>query len=220
MCLCSPAGGKSGSGCLFFSSTRVAVHEDMRDEAGGVGQRDPPLLHGRRLGPGGDGQVERVVGGLDVLRQVDMRDVEGVAVLVEAVGRAVGGKRPCRAMPGRSNRSRIVFSYSARGQPAQRGPALARSRRARSASMRPSCQPGRHRRGFPPASGRACFFGGISPGCDAVMDLHPAGEVSASAKSGFRRREIEVRPCACLRRGTRCSACRRTPVGRHAASAS
>jgi hypothetical protein len=42
--------------------------------------------------PAGFGDVERVVGSLDVLGHVDVRDVESIAVVVEAMRHAVGGK--------------------------------------------------------------------------------------------------------------------------------
>ena len=50
----------------------------------------------------------------NIFRQVDVRDIESIAAVLETVADPSDGRSCCRRMPGMSNRSRIVFSYSDR----------------------------------------------------------------------------------------------------------
>ena len=74
---------------LVLEQHPVAVHQDVRDEPVRVRERDALLDRLRGARPGGDGRVENAVGGFEVLREVHMRQVEGVGVLVEPVNLTV-----------------------------------------------------------------------------------------------------------------------------------
>ena len=160
-------------GLLVLQQHAVAVHEDVGDEAAAVRERDALLLDAGRPPAAWRWRVERVVGRLEVLGQVDVRDVERVAVLVEAVGRAVGGQIA------RQGDARHVEQVADRvlvlgpRQPAQAAIAggwrPSRRRRANRAAMLTNAWRSS-------AVGWSASFGGISPALDAVVDLHPAGE--------------------------------------------
>ena len=77
-----------GIGLLVLQQDGITVQEDdLHDVLGG--ERDPLVDRFRRLRPSRNGEIERMIGRLDILRQIDVRDVERVAVLVEAVRRPV-----------------------------------------------------------------------------------------------------------------------------------
>ena len=165
------------------------MHRQVSDEAPAVDQREPRFPDGRGGGPRGDGEVEGVVGGLDVLREVDVRDVERVAVLVEAVRRAVGRQdgrrggarqveevadgvlvlRPRQATERRPSRGRepgVLRVGQGPIEPAEEGPRLV------------------ERRPLPP-------FRRHLAGFDAIVDLHPAREALRVGEVRLGRGQVE-----------------------------
>ena len=83
------------------------------------------MTHRGRLGLRGDGHVERLVGRFEVLGQVDVGDVQRVAVVVEAVRRAVGRQFALQRDAGQVEQVAHGVLVLDPRQPAHAGPALA-----------------------------------------------------------------------------------------------
>ena len=133
------------------------------------------MLRGRGLRAGGDRQVESQVGGLDVFRQVDVGDVERVAVRVEPVGRAVGGQTALEGEAGEVEEVAHRVLVLAARQPPQgaSGPPL----EAGAVGLDERTVQPPFRRGRLVGGRTLLVFGRHLSGREAVVDLHPAGEV-------------------------------------------
>ena len=121
-----------------------------------------------------------------------MGNVEGVAVVVEAVGRAVGGQFALQRDAGQVEQ---VAHACSRTRPASAGAARSGLRPASlacSALTSMSCSHfsavGCLRRG------RSGFFGRHFARLDAVVDLDPAAKLSGIGRFDLERGEIEARP--------------------------
>ena len=103
-----------GIGLLVLEQYAVAVQENMRDKAGGIRERDPLLRHGGSLRLRGDGHVERLIGRLDVLGEIDVRNIERIAVIVEPVRGAVGRQLALERNPGQIEQiaERVLLLYA------------------------------------------------------------------------------------------------------------
>ena len=105
-----------------------------------------------------------MVGGLDVLGEVDVRDVEGVAVLVEAVRRAVGAAgRPESGDAGQVEQVADGVLVLGPGQAAERGDRPEAASLASSASVKRPIEPAEEGPRLVGASAAPALFGGISP---------------------------------------------------------
>ena len=174
-------------GLLVPQKDPVTVAEDVGHMPR---QRDVLLLEGRGIRPGGDGHVEREVGGLHVLRHVHMGDVERVAVLVEAVGGAVGGQAPLECDAGEVQEVAHGILIFPPREAAQGGAALAIEAGAVGGDEGPM-QPFGHGRGGL-GGGAPLLPGRHLPGGDALADLHPSGEGLRVGEVGLQRRQVEA----------------------------
>ena len=203
MCPCSPAGGNSGSGCLFLQQHRIAVAQNVADMCGPA--RCAASARTRRLRLRGDRQVERLIGGFDVLRQVHVRDVERVAVLVEAVRRAVGRQAALQRDAAACRTDRGSCSRIRRASGGERRCGSSRRCGFASAARSSPCSAFRDRSDFVRRRPRLLLRRHLA-GRDAVVDLHPAGEVFGVAEVVLEAL-VRSRPPSLVRcRGNSCSA--------------
>ncbi len=178
-----------GVGLPVAEEDGVPLHRQVGVEASPVDQRQPRFPDGRGGGPGRDGEVEGVVGGLDVPGEVDVREAEGLGVLVEAVRRAVGRQE------GRERGARHVEEVAdgvlvlRPGQATERRPSRGREPGVLRVGQRP-IEPAEQgprlvgRRPLPP-------FRRHLAGFDAIIDLRPACEVFRVGEVRLERGEVE-----------------------------
>ena len=162
----------------------------MRHEPAGVHQRDAAILPRRRGRARGGGQLQRVLGGLDILGEVHVRDVERVAVLVEAVCRAVGGqvalKRDARHVEEVANGVLILRAR----EPAQPGAARAREPRLLGGEQRLT-QRLHHRSRVLRRRTRGLLRRHLA-GRDAVVNFNPAREVLRIGEVRLERNQVQI----------------------------
>ena len=167
-------GGKFRVRHLVAEQHAVAIHDDVRHESTRLHQRKSLLADSRRLRLRGDGQIERLVGSLDVLSEVNMRNVERVAVVVKTMGGAVGRKiaRQSKARQVEQITHRILI-LGAR-QPPEAGAPFTAELFQFCADQR-GAQPLRHRRGLLCRRTRLLFWRHLAR-IDTIINLHPARE--------------------------------------------
>ena len=155
-----------------------------------IHQRHPLLLYGGRIGLGGDGHVERAIRRLQVLRHVDVRNLQRVAVRVEAMRHAIRGQAGLQHDAGEIEQIAHGVLVLAPRQPTERRAIRGIDVRLLGLEQR-VLQPllKASRGGFRRA---LLFLRRHLARRDAIVDLHPASEGVAIEEIRVQRGEVEV----------------------------
>ena len=137
--LCSPAGGKVGIGLLVLEQHAVAVHQNVGDESAALASEMRSLLHGRRIRPRGDRQVERVSAASTYLAMLTCEMSSASLFLSKPWAEPSAGNSPCSGDAGHVEQiAHRVLVFGAR-QPAHAGSAFVRPAGACSVSASAWC---------------------------------------------------------------------------------
>ena len=173
---------------LVLQQHAVAVGDDVGRD---VRRRERDALLDRLRGarPGGDGRVEDAVRGFEVLREVDVGQVERVGVLVEPMNLPVRRQIDLQGNAGQVEQVADGVLVLAAGEAPEPRLAVGRDRLSLGRDqLIMDCF--RSRGGV--NGGRAGFvLRWHLPGRDAVVDLHPPGDVLCVGRVELERGEVE-----------------------------